>query len=44
MFENFNKRIFNIPDDGFGSASINARIGGDGPPLLLIHGNPLTHV
>ena len=44
MFENFNKRIFNIPDDGFGSASINARIGGNGPPLLLIHGNPLTHV
>ena len=44
MFENFNKRIFNIPDDGFGSASINACIGGDGPPLLLIHGNPLTHV
>ena len=43
MFENFNKRIFNIPDDGFGSASINACIGGDGPPLLLIHGNPLTH-
>ena len=44
MFENFNKRIFNIPDDGFGSASINARIGGNGPPLLLVHGNPLTHV
>lgn len=25
-------------------ARINVAIGGDGPPLLLIHGNPLTHV
>jgi haloacetate dehalogenase len=23
---------------------INLRVGGNGPPLLLIHGNPLTHV
>jgi haloacetate dehalogenase len=25
-------------------AEINAAVGGDGPPLLLLHGNPLTHV
>ncbi|RFC69372.1 MULTISPECIES: alpha/beta fold hydrolase [Mesorhizobium] len=25
-------------------AQINVAIGGEGPPLLLIHGNPLTHV
>src|SRR3546814_3851375 len=25
-------------------AEINVAIGGDGPPLLLLHGNPLTHV
>src|SRR3546814_14573164 len=25
-------------------AEINAAVGGDGPPLLLLHGNPLNHV
>ena len=25
-------------------AEINVAIAGSGPPLLLIHGNPLTHV
>ena len=26
-----------------GDATIRARIGGQGPPLLLLHGNPQTH-
>ena len=25
-------------------ATINVAVGGEGPPLLLLHGNPLTHV
>ena len=32
---------FKLPGDG---VNINGVIGGSGPPLLLIHGNPLTHV
>ncbi len=27
-----------------GNVTIRARIGGIGPPLLLLHGNPQTHV
>lgn len=39
MFEGFELR--RIKTSG---AEINLRMGGEGPPLLLIHGNPLTHV
>jgi haloacetate dehalogenase len=39
MFEGFQVR--DIDGDG---ARIHLRIGGSGPPLLLLHGNPLTHV
>jgi haloacetate dehalogenase len=39
VFEGFEQRDV----DGAG-ARIHLRIGGAGPPLLLLHGNPLTHV
>src|SRR5512138_3295335 len=39
MFEGFEVRDF----EGEG-ARIHGRVGGKGPPLLLLHGNPLTHV
>lgn len=39
MFENFTTR--DIETTG---ARIHLRVGGSGPPLLLLHGNPLTHV
>jgi haloacetate dehalogenase len=39
LFEGF--RVF---DRETGGATIHGRIGGSGPPLLLLHGNPLTHV
>ena len=39
MFEGFTRT--EIDTSG---ARIHLRHGGDGPPLLLLHGNPLTHV
>jgi haloacetate dehalogenase len=39
MFPGFTLRQLDVP-----GARINLRIGGSGPPLLLLHGNPLTHV
>ena len=39
MFEGFEVRDFDTP-----GARIHGRVGGKGPPLLLLHGNPLTHV
>lgn len=43
MFEDFDSLTVDTPDAGFGRASIHLRHGGAGHPLLLIHGNPLTH-
>ncbi len=39
MFEGFE-----IRDIEAAGARIHLRVGGSGPPLLLLHGNPLTHV
>jgi haloacetate dehalogenase len=39
MFEDFTVHHISTPE-----ATIRARIGGSGPPLLLLHGNPQTHV
>ena len=41
MFEGF--RRFDLPTSD-PQCKIHGVIGGSGPPLLLIHGNPLTHV
>lgn len=39
MFEGFEKTNMDV-----GDAKINVRLGGEGPPLLLLHGFPQTHV
>jgi haloacetate dehalogenase len=39
MFQGFTVEIVNV-----GGTAIRTRRGGSGPPLLLLHGNPQTHV
>jgi haloacetate dehalogenase len=39
MFNNFELKHIDT-----GTVKIRARIGGNGPPLLLLHGNPQTHL
>ena len=41
MFEGFKHIQVQTSDP---EVKINLRYGGNGPPILLIHGNPLTHV
>ncbi len=39
MFEKFSLQMVDLPE-----ASLRVRFGGSGPPLLLLHGHPRTHV
>ncbi|HSO49725.1 MAG TPA: alpha/beta hydrolase [Acidimicrobiia bacterium] len=39
MFEELSLETFDL-----GEIRVRARVGGSGPPLLLLHGNPQTHV
>jgi len=39
MFDGFDLEMFDL-----GEIQVRTRVGGDGPPLLLLHGNPQTHV
>ncbi|WP_031259950.1 alpha/beta hydrolase [Mesorhizobium sp. LNHC252B00] len=39
LFKNFSVHTVKV-----GSININCRVGGEGPPLLLLHGCPQTHV
>ena len=36
--------FINVPDRGFGKSKIYTSHGGNGPPLLLIHGNPMCQI
>lgn len=40
MFEDFSHKLVTVND----GIEINVRVGGKGPPLLLLHGYPQTHV
>jgi haloacetate dehalogenase len=39
MFEGFERRLIDL-----GATALHCRVGGAGPPLLLLHGFPQTHV
>ena len=41
MFDGFTQTQIQTSDP---QVAIHLRYGGNGPPLLLLHGNPLTHV
>src|SRR5262249_36057644 len=41
MYEGFRRFDLETSDPG---VAIHGVVGGEGPPLLLLHGNPLTHI
>ena len=44
MFSGFKKEKIIVEDQGYGKAEITFRHGGSGDPILLLHGNPMSHV
>ena len=43
-FSGFKKEKISLSNNGFGEVNITCRHGGEGEPLLLLHGNPMSHV
>ena len=43
-FSSFKKEKIRLENNGFGEVDITFRHGGKGEPLLLLHGNPMSHV
>jgi haloacetate dehalogenase len=44
LLPGFRTEDMDVPDQGYGPACIRFSRKGEGPPLLLLHGNPMTHV
>jgi len=44
LLPGFRTDALEVPDQGYGPARIRFSTAGSGPPLLLLHGNPMTHV
>jgi haloacetate dehalogenase len=43
-FLGFKKEKIKLENNGFGEVDITLRHGGKGEPLLLLHGNPMSHI